>query len=169
MEERGIQIEELRRIQAKAQAYADAPRVWYDGQSGVRLPNNVFQARTLVDKKIVRTETILTEEQWRLATPMDVAVGDRVNNGAITGVHGTGEYVWTPVQSEKHRHEANYAFWNWDLASSITLTRADFTSGKYTRGRVMTTKDVMEEVTKAVLVLYRVLAKYWLRNLTVEC
>eukprot|EP00505_MAST-04D_sp_SCG-Rhode-Island_P006051 Stramenopile-MAST_4_protein_6051 len=80
MEERGIQIEELRRIQAKAQAYADAPRVWYDGQSGVRLPNNVFQARTLVDKKIVRTETTLTEEQWRLATPMDVAVGDRVNN-----------------------------------------------------------------------------------------
>ena len=152
MEKRGIQIEELRRIQAKAKAYADAPRVWYDGQSGVRLPNNVFQARTLVDKKIVRTETTLTEEQWLLATPMDVAVGDRVNNGAITGVHETGEYVWTPVQSEKHRHEANYAFWDWDLPSSTTLTRADFASGKYTRDRVMTTKDVMEEVTKAATV-----------------
>ena len=61
MEQRGIQIEELRRIQAKAKAYADAPRVWYDGQSGVRLPANVFQARSLVDKKIVRTETKLTE------------------------------------------------------------------------------------------------------------
>ena len=51
MEKRGIQIEELRRIQAKAQAYADAPRVWYDGQSGVRLPDNVFQTRTLVDRR----------------------------------------------------------------------------------------------------------------------
>ena len=54
----------------------------------------------------------------------------------------------TRAKSEKHRHEANYAFWDWAEDTTV-LTIADFTSGNCTRVRFMTTKDAIEEVAKA--------------------
>jgi tetratricopeptide (TPR) repeat protein len=149
---RGVRISALQDIAEKLEAFCSGERVWYDGQSGVKL-GNTFQARALVENRIVRTEITLTDEQWLQVKRMKVAVGDRVKNGVntavITAVNETGEYTLTLLKSEKHKHEANYAFWDWS-GNTLTLTDTDFTSGKYTRDREMTTKDAMEEVTKAM-------------------
>ena len=59
------------------------------------------------------------------------------------------KYTLTPIKNpEKFNHEANFAYWNWDLDNNISITNDDFDNNAYKRDKFMTTKDAMEEITK---------------------
>lgn len=141
IEVRGVRLAVLQDIAAKLKAVVDGKRVLHDGRSGIRLENNVFQERKLVDGKIVRAEIMLNDEEWAQAKPACVAVGDRIKgNGAITAVSPRKEYTLLLGNREPFCH-----------ASTIVLTDSDFICGKYTRDQGMTTEDAMEEVKAATV------------------
>ena len=77
MDHRGVPFDALCTIRDKLNVYSSADRYEYQGKTGVRLPNNVFQQREYVGNVIVRRESQLSDAEWATAKPLKAAVGDR--------------------------------------------------------------------------------------------
>lgn len=149
VDSRGVPLVILQEISAALNVWGSGDRCSYNGVSGIRLPSNVFQARTYErcgdEWVIVRSERELTHEEWETVTPLKAAVGDRILwNGqagtvfAITGI----KYTVRPAGTEQHAHEANYASWDWGGAIIMKETDA------FARDLRLATKDACEEIVK---------------------
>ena len=147
MDHRGVPFDALCTIRDKLNVFASADRYDYQGKTGVRLPNNIFQQREYVGDVIVRRESQLSDAEWATAKPLKAAVGDRAIWGD-SGVERVGavvsvvndEYTARPAKTpQAHGHEINYAHWDW--GDAITLKDLQ-------RVTTMTTKDACEEIVK---------------------
>eukprot|EP00942_MAST-04A_sp_MAST-4A-sp1_P001375 g1375.t1 len=164
MDTRGIKINVLQDISKRLNEFNNAERVFYKGNSAIRLANNVLQTRKINGRnEIVREFVFLNKYQILDLPTIKAAIGDRVKNNkteqvyAVTKVtkhkvlfSNTYKYTLTPLKHpEKFRHEANFAHWDWDITKNIIVTNRDFKGFvKYERDTFMTTKDAMEEITK---------------------
>ena len=161
MDMRGIKINILRDISKQLNEFNNAERVFYRNKSAIKLANNILQTRSInSNNMIVRQNIILNDLEKVFIKPnMYAAIGDRVINSqkniifAVTNITNveTVEYTLTPIKTpDKFRHEANFAFWDWDIENNIIITDDDFNNNTYARDTFMSTKDAMEEITKAL-------------------
>jgi serine/threonine protein kinase len=150
LEMRGVSLEIFSTVLNKLRRWNEAQRYYCSGVSGLRLESD-FQKRELDDKnKILRSTIQLTEQQWEKAIRIDAAVGDRVeyndSYATVTNVaidaQSKVQYTITPLTDDSYAHEANYASWAWNETRNVV------THG-VTRDLTATTKDAMEEITKA--------------------
>ena len=131
MDIRGVKIQVLQDISKRLNEFNIAERIFYKGNSAIKLANDTLQIRKLNNnKQIVRENITISEQEQLLIKPsIKAAIGDRVKNVqtqqvyAVTNVTENNEYTLTPIKTpEKFNHEANFAHWDWDVTNNIIAT-----------------------------------------------
>ena len=82
MDIRGVKILVLQEISKRLNDFNNAERVFYKGNSAIKLADNILQIRSLNNnKQIVRENITLNEQEQLLIKPsMKAAIGDRVKD-----------------------------------------------------------------------------------------
>ena len=82
MDIRGVKIQVLQDISKRLNIFNNAERVFYKGNSAIKLATNTLQIRKLNNnKQIIRENITLNEQEQLLIKPnMKAAIGDRVLN-----------------------------------------------------------------------------------------
>eukprot|EP00942_MAST-04A_sp_MAST-4A-sp1_P011975 g11975.t1 len=168
MDIRGVKIHVLQDISKRLNDFNSAERVFYKGNSAIKLADNILQIRKLnSNKQIVRENITLNEQEQLLIKPnMKAAIGDRVKDVkknqvyAVTNVTENNEYTLTPIKTpEKFNHEANFAHWDWDITNNIIATTSSLQLCKLQVSYMCNVNDSIKKHQKAIKKHQKVVAE----------